>query len=712
MATSIRRSSLARPSLLRMASSAIAVATCGLPAALSAQDADSENIPAASTNLEPRAENGKQIYDAAQFTRFAPRTALDMVRQVPGFTIDSGDSSRRGLGQADENVLINGQRVSGKDNDARTALGRISADNVLRIEIVDGATLSISGLSGQVLNLVTRQDADQGISGQFKWRPVWRDSGNNWFDSEASISGKIGKGNFNLAFENDAFRPGAEGPEDVTDRLGNLIFQRFEEARVEGDRPTLSFHFDRTSEAGSIFNFDVKGQIFRYRERVDTRRVQIGQSDIFELFQGGEDEWNAEVSADYEFALGGGRLKLIGLQRFENSEFENFFGQTFTDGTLPNGSRFDRTGFEGESILRAEYNWKTKGGTDWGISAEGAYNFLDNEGALFSLDAMGNFQPIPIANANSKVEEYRGEVIGTYGRQLSSNLTLQAAVGGEYSRISQTGARGLTRSFVRPKGSLSFAWKPYPDLDFSLKIAREVGQLNFFDFIASADVVNNADNAGNPNLVPPQKWLVELEAQKQLGNWGSTTITFTAEKFSDIVDSIPITATTEARGNLDSAERYGVALVATLLLDPIGWKGAKIDIEADARTSSLRDPLIGNFRPISNQRKYRYEASLRHDVPGSDWAWGAGAEEWRPTVDFRLDQQTLFQNQGPYVWAFIEHKDVAGLTVNFNLGNLLGRGERFTRTAFVDRRDGPIDFVEDRVREFGLIYRLTISGSF
>ncbi|MEO0441277.1 MAG: hypothetical protein AAF067_10405, partial [Pseudomonadota bacterium] len=28
------------------------------------------------------------------------------------------------------------------------------------------------------------------------------------------------------------------------------------------------------------------------------------------------------------------------------------------------------------------------------------------------------------------------------------------------------------------------------------------------------------------------------------------------------------------------------------------------------------------------------------------------------------------------------------------------------------RRDGPLGFIEDRVRTFGLVYRLTVSGSF
>ncbi|ASK90119.1 outer membrane protein beta-barrel family protein [Sphingorhabdus sp. SMR4y] len=687
------------------------VMSVAIPSLLMAAPAQSQTADMVS--LQPRTEDGRQIYDAGQFSRFNPRTALDMVRQVPGFTIDTGDSNQRGLGQADENVLINGARISGKNSDAFTFLGRISAASVMRIEIVDGATLSISGLSGQVLNLVTNANEAGGLSGNFKWEPVWRRAGNDWLSGEASVSGRLGQGDFTLSVENDAARNGVEGPEQVTDRFGNLLFKRDEIARYRQDQPKLSGAYSLTSDSGAIFNANAAYQWFRRRETVDTNRTQAGQPDIFERYSSRENEWNAEFSADYETSLGGGRLKLIGLQRFEHSPVSNFFGQTFTDGITPaNGSRFDTVTDEGESILRAEYGWKTAGGTDWGISVEGAYNFLDNEGMLAVLDDQGIFQPVALTNANSKVTEYRGEIIGSYGRPLAESLTLQATLGGEYSKISQSGAVGQSRTFLRPKGSVSLAWRAQPDLDVSLKVERLVGQLNFFDFVQSVDVSQNNGSAGNPELVPPQSWRAELEATQKLGPWGSLTVNIYGETFSDIVDSIPITATTEARGNLDSATSYGVEMVTSILFDPIGWTGAKLDFEGELRKSALRDPLTGIFRRIGDDKIFSYEATLRHDIPGSNWAWGAGIEDSRYSKFLRLDQTNHFRTGAPYSWIFLEHKDVLGLTVQANLGNLFGRSENFTRTVYTDRRDSPIAFVEDRSRQFGLIYRLTVSGSF
>ena len=73
----------------------------------------------------------KRVYTPADFARFAPKTAYDMLSQVPSFTIRSADTER-GLGQASENVLVNGQRIANKSGGAIDQLQRTSASVVER----------------------------------------------------------------------------------------------------------------------------------------------------------------------------------------------------------------------------------------------------------------------------------------------------------------------------------------------------------------------------------------------------------------------------------------------------------------------------------------------------------------------------------------------------------------------------------------------------
>ena len=148
-------------------------------------------MAAAQTPEKVAVASSRKIYLPEEFLRFAPKTALDMIRQVPGFSLQA-ESRERGLGQASGNVLVNGQRVSGKSNDAVTSLSRIPSAGVVRIEMVDGATLNIAGLSGQVANVITRAS---GLSGQFQWRGEVRTRNTKplFTNGSASLSGSSGR---------------------------------------------------------------------------------------------------------------------------------------------------------------------------------------------------------------------------------------------------------------------------------------------------------------------------------------------------------------------------------------------------------------------------------------------------------------------------------------------------------------------------------------
>lgn len=308
------------------------------------------------TDLEPRAENGRQIYEAAQFTRFAPQTALDMVGQIPGFII-SQVSTDRGLGEASQNVLINGQRITGKSNDAQTALSRIAASSIIQLEIADAATLNVSGLNGQVLNVVTKPDS---LQGNFAWRPQWRRRVDDfWLNGEVNLSGKLGKGDFTLGLANkDGFRGGGWGYEDVRDATGNRLFIRDVRTRSQGDRPRLAGTYTLKSDNGNILNANAAIEFFEFRGNRTFLKQEIGKAEILEAGKDREDEWNMELGADYEFDLGGGRLKVIGFHRFEHSPFVNEFRVTPTNGAPESGQKFAQVIDEGESVLRAEYRWK------------------------------------------------------------------------------------------------------------------------------------------------------------------------------------------------------------------------------------------------------------------------------------------------------------------------------------------------------------------
>ena len=77
---------------------------------------------------------GVQVFEPTFFARFNPVTADEMVRQLPGFTLDEGEDLR-GFGATAGNVLIDGRRPSNKTG-LKDELSRIAARDVLRIELI------------------------------------------------------------------------------------------------------------------------------------------------------------------------------------------------------------------------------------------------------------------------------------------------------------------------------------------------------------------------------------------------------------------------------------------------------------------------------------------------------------------------------------------------------------------------------------------------
>jgi outer membrane receptor for ferrienterochelin and colicins len=670
------------------------------------QTAGQTEVPA--TDLQPRIDNGRQIYEATQFARFAPKTALDMAQEIPGFAI-TALSADRGIGEASQNVLINGQRITGKSNDAETALGRIQVSSVVRFEIADGAAFNVSGINGQILNVITKTDA---LQGNFTWRGRLRGRINPMFtNAEINLSGKLGKGDFTLGLSNnDALRAGGWGPDITLNANNEVLVTRDYFNYFHDDKPRLSGTYSVTSESGSIFNANAAFGVQRSRRRGTYNVSADGQPLSTEISSGREGGWNFEGGADYEFALGSGRMKLIGFNRTEYSPIIDQFQTNYNNGDAPTGERFDQSVNDGESVLRSEYRWKT-GKSDWQVSAEGAYNYYDAASELFALNN-GSFNLVPLPGVTARVEEKRAQGLVTHGRPLSETLSIQASFGGEFSQLSQTGLGGQTRSFFRPKGSVTLAWKANSALTISTKLQRKVGQLSFGSFLALVDLQNGNDNGANPKLVPPQSWLWENEANLALGKAGSIQFKLDGEVISDLVDQIALSPTQEAIGNLPGkAKRLRGEVNASFVLDSIGFNGAKLDLTLAYQTTQVRDALLIN-RPISSRGLSYWNVTFRHDVPRTNFAWGFIGERDISTPFYRLDYQSREVNPGLTSSFYIEHKSILGLKFRATAQNLFNQKEKNREVFYLDRRDGPIAFTRNTDIEWGPMLRLTIWGTF
>ncbi|HOY78443.1 MAG TPA: Plug domain-containing protein, partial [Hyphomonadaceae bacterium] len=101
-------------------------------------------------------QEGVQTFDAAFFKQYNPITAADIVSRVPGFVIADGEVVR-GFAASAGNVLVNGERPSSKVL-LSEQLKRITADSVLKVELISGSSSNVD-VRGQtqLVNVVLKQ---------------------------------------------------------------------------------------------------------------------------------------------------------------------------------------------------------------------------------------------------------------------------------------------------------------------------------------------------------------------------------------------------------------------------------------------------------------------------------------------------------------------------------------------------------------------------
>jgi hypothetical protein len=220
-----------------------AVSAAALAAALatpaSAQGVD-QAAPVEAATASTATATGGQVFEPAYFAQYAPRNALDMVQRIPGFAITGGnDQGQRGLGQATQNVIVNGERLSSKSDSVEDQLRRIPSADVIRIEIVDGNSTNIPGLTGQVANIISKTSKG---SGQFRWNTGFRahNTEAQLYGGEISVAGSTGKLNYTVALTNANDRFGADGSVVLRDGNGEAYEKQYSQFVGKFDNPKLA----------------------------------------------------------------------------------------------------------------------------------------------------------------------------------------------------------------------------------------------------------------------------------------------------------------------------------------------------------------------------------------------------------------------------------------------------------------------------------------
>ena len=123
--------------------------------------------------------------------------------------------------------------------------------------------------------------------------------------------------------------------------------------------------------------------------------------------------------------------------------------------------------------------------------------------------------------------------------------------------------------------------------------------------------------------------------------------------------------------------------------------------------------MTGEKRAISGVRDRWGSAQIRHDIPGTPFAWSAYVEYRHYAKNYFLTE--VYRSLDlPWIAGFyVEHKALFGLKVRATFDNVFNGRHLLNRTVYTGFRDThPIAFIERHDQLVGPIFTLSVKGSF
>ena len=637
-------------------------------------------------------EDNKIVYEKDYFEQFNITNANDALKRIPGVesigsrnseNYEPGGSRKRGFGSSGTQILINGERQSSKSNSIIKTLERINADSLIRIEVIRGSEAGLDVRSdGVIVNIIADSSLSKS-SGTWSTALGFLTSGDSNWRGTASWATKIKNTDLVLGLE----------------RIGDLNSRKYNEFTVDQEQSLLYLRLRETIEyqSGNRINLDLNSKINdKNTLRINTLVWFDGKENspqIQEYFlptdiknenfykkinwdrKENNDGW--EFGGDWEHQIN--KNNSFKLRVVLTEENEDQIDISLLDDTVNSYKNSSETNNrkENERIIRLSFNKLIGKSSSLEYGVESAYNKLDRTFNLIYLDSDGKQTSAGLINTSGEVEEDRYEGFLSYNLPLSNKIRAELALNYEWSEISQSGDVNLSREFQYWKPRIDLKWDYKENRQLRLNIERNVGQINFDDFISSFDQFEETIRAGNPDLKPETSWELKLEHEWRLPNDGGViTLKGLASEIDGPVDRLPIDGYAGI-GNLGSGERTQARIDGSIRINEL-LKGGVFRFMGYLQSTEVNDPVTNIKRDFSWYKRWETMIGIRQDVPGGKYNWG---------IMYR--SQSQFNIYDPYLWGRFAQDPTLGfvftakinpqLNLNLMAKNIIGTNFGFGR---------------------------------
>jgi hypothetical protein len=694
LAAAVRRSLLLAPIL--------SVSLLSAPALLHAQEVSEDSSTV--------------VYPAAYFSQWSPVTAQDMMNRIPGMSSPTGGNfggggggpggggGGRGLGGGGGNqILIDGKRVAGKSNEAGSQLARISADKVMRIELIRGTSTDLDVRGDQIVNIVLTE-ALSSRSYSYEINTDRYDDGRLQPGGKAAVNGQYGGLSYLISGEmeprNDyrtSFESSVLGDFSANDTISQENI-RDQYTYTTAANLGYEINLDSSVRLNLLYSgFDNENEVNR---AITNLRVTPNAIDREREDNPGSNR-NWEIGGDYELRLANNHLfktLIILNERDEDSTRERF--DIAADGNWSKDLFLNSNAVTSEEILRASYSMPLASGQGIEFGAERAVTTLESAlrlGLRSSTGArsaaVGGLTPQNVSNANSTVEEVRYEPFVVHNWQMSPRMSLESSMLYEVSEITQTGDVFNKRdfSFLKPKLDLRFDLRP--GLQLRGTVYKTVRQLSFSDFVASSDDRDNdaATMAGNTNLVQEQVIYADFSTEYRLpDDLGVVDATLSWMRHLDVIERIDVTmpggSPQSANGNIGDGDMLVFRANGSLRMTPFNMPNLMLISSLEIKDSQITDPFLGIERRFQYFDRGRFQMGFRHDIPSYRITYGANWNNRFEGNIKRYDVDNIEAMEGqPNVSLYAEYVTSQNIRIRFDARSLTNNNQCRERSRFANK---------------------------
>lgn len=659
------------------------------------------------------------VYEKEFLERFEPLSVGDILKRVAGISgsDDAGEfhlPQLRGIGPEYTQVLINGQRLPGAENDRTLFVDRIPANMVERLEISrsPSADMDAQGVAGTV-NIVLKDAHDA--------RDLNLLVGGAYFDRDDEATGQ---GFLSYGHAAGRLRYSIQGgwvqrynpklqTADIFDSEGEQLFKDetnildSAESSIQtewsfplSERASLSGHLmalftDRKETEDSSFFIDGEFEEGAFDHAVQVQenlggKVAYDQAHSRGMFHLGLDFQRLEL--DRRATLGafeGFERELEGIETDESKDRETKLRAFWTMGT---GA--DHRLKLGLDLSRKERDARRR-----------VFEIDEDEGELEEVDAAGVF----------RITEQRIDPFLVYNWTIGPRLDFEAGLRVEGTDLDLEDA-GINTNDTQWFPSIHYRWRPTSSDIFRLSFARTTKRQDFDElqpFGARDQPRDGQVTVGNPALRPELAIGVDLGYEHYLADQeGIFGLNLFYRKIDDRVETVQIGTDLFQPRNIDEGEVYGLELDAGLPLAKLGMPNLSLFGNLTLQDSRVTDPLTGESRRFHLQSEYVFNLGMIHYLPRLKASYGVNWLKQGKAREVFLAETALIE-YGDNLEFLLEKKWKKGFSLRLAGKNLLdGKRTEILEEYETPRGDGEVETTTFESESSGRNLTLTFRGIF